>query len=388
MKRWQRWALGGVALLALAGGITRAILARQAERAQITQTGQASSQGTLRLGAGDLIEARRLPLWRTIDISGSLHAVDSVLIKARVSGELEMLSVREGDRVRRGQLIARIDSDEYANRLEQARQQAASAQAQWRIARQTLDNNQALVAQGFISTNALDTAASNEAAARATLQAAQAAAKVAAKAVADTQLRSPINGLVSQQFAQAGERVAPDARIVEIVDLSRIELEAALKPEDVAQVRVGTPGWLAVDGLPDKLAVKVARINPSAEAGTRAVMVYLSVAPHPALRQGLFAQGQLDLSREDAVVLPRAAVRAGATGPFVQALRGGRIVHLPVTLGPGGRIEGDATPMVAITNGVQPGERVLRDTIGLLRPGTVVDDTSATTQPARLAQPR
>ena len=112
------------------------------------------------------------------------------------------------------------------------------------------------------------------------------------------------------------------------------------------------------------------------------------VAPHPALRQGLFAQGQLDLSREDAVVLPRAAVRAGATGPFVQALRGGRIEHLPVTLGPGGRVEGDASPMVAITSGVQPGERVLRDTIGLLRPGTVVDNTSATAQPAELAQPR
>lgn len=382
MKRWQRWAVGGVAVLALVGGITRAILARQAERAQITQTGQASSQGTLRLGGGDLVEARRLPLWRTIDISGSLRAVDSVVIKARVSGELQTLSVREGDKVTRGQLIARIDTDEYGNRLEQARQQAASAQAQWQIARQTLDNNQALVAQGFISKNALDTAVSNEAAAKATLQAAQAAAKVAAKAVADTQLSSPINGLVSQQFAQAGERLSPDARIVEIVDLSRIELEAALKPEDVAQVRVGTPGWLAVDGLPDKLTVKVARINPSATAGTRAVMVYLSVAPHPALRQGLFAQGQLDLSREDAVVLPRAAVRAGATGPFVQALRGTRIEHLPVTLGSGGRIDGNAAPMIAIASGVQPGERVLRDTIGLLRPGTVVDTAAPAQAPA------
>lgn len=382
MKRWQRWAVGGVAVLALAGGITRAILARQAERAQITQTGHASSQGTLRLGAGDLVEVKRLPLWRTIDISGSLRAVDSVVIKARVSGELQSLSVREGDKVTRGQLIARIDTDEYGNRLEQARQQAASAQAQWQIARQTLDNNQALVAQGFISKNALDTAVSNEAAAKATLQAAQAAAKVAAKAVADTQLSSPINGLVSQQFAQAGERLSPDARIVEIVDLSRIELEAALKPEDVAQVRVGTPGWLAVDGLSDKLAMRVARINPSATAGTRAVMVYLSVAPHPALRQGLFAQGKLDLSREDAVVLPRAAVRAGATGPFVQALRGTRIEHLPVTLGTGGRIDGDAAPMIAIASGVQPGERVLRDTIGLLRPGTVVDTAAPAQTPA------
>ena len=387
MKRWQRWAVGGVALLVLAGGITRAILARQAERAQITQTGNASSQGTLRLGSGDLVEARRLPLWRTIDISGSLRAVDSVVIKARVSGELQGLSVREGDRIQRGQLIARIDADEYQNRLEQARQQAASAQAQWQIARQTLDNNQALVAQGFISKNALDTAVSNEAAAKATLQAAQAATKVAGKAVADTQLVSPIGGMVSQQFAQPGERVSPDARIVEIVDLSRVELQAALKPEDVAQVRVGTPGWLAVDGLPQQLAVRVARINPSATPGTRAVMVYLSVTPHPALRQGVFAQGQLDLSREEAVVLPRAAVRAGATGPFVQALRGTRIEHLPVTLGTGGRIEGNPAPMVAIAQGVQAGERVLRDTIGLLRPGTVVDTPTSiptsTPAPAR-----
>lgn len=375
MKPATRWAVAGLVGLLLVGGIARAILHRKAEQASITQTAQSTQRGQLDVTAGDWVVAERAPLIRTIELSGSIRAVNSVLIKARVSGELTSLTVREGDAVRQGQLIGRIDAQDYQSRLEQARQQAASAQAQWQIAQRALDNNQALVAQGFISRNALDTSVSNAAAARANLQAAEAATAVARKALADTQLHSPISGLVSQQFVQAGERVSPDARVVEVVDLSRLELEAALQAQDVAQVRVGTPGTLSVEGLAaTPIPTTVARINPSAEPGTRAVMVYLTVAPHPALRQGLFARGHLDLGRVDSVVLPRSAVRQGTAGPFVQVVRQGKVVHQRVQLGAQGVLErSPGTPMVAVTQGLPAGERVLRESLGLLREGTLIE---------------
>ncbi|HET6789789.1 MAG TPA: efflux RND transporter periplasmic adaptor subunit, partial [Aquabacterium sp.] len=360
--------------LLLVGGIARAILHRKAEQASITQTAQSTQRGQLDVTAADWVVAERAPLIRTIELSGSIRAVNSVLVKARVSGELQSLTVREGDAVRQGQLIGRIDAQDYQSRLEQARQQAASAQAQWQIAQRALDNNQALVAQGFISRNALDTSESNAAAARANLQAAEAATAVARKALADTQLHSPISGLVSQQFVQAGERVSPDARVVEVVDLSRLELEAALQAQDVAQVHVGTPGTLSVEGLSaTPITATVARINPSAEPGTRAVMVYLTVAPHPALRQGLFARGHLDLGRVDSVVLPRSAVRQGTSGAFVQIVRQGKVVHQRVQLGAEGVLaRSPDTPMVAVTQGLTAGERVLRESLGLLREGTLI----------------
>lgn len=375
MKPATRWAVAGLVGLLLVGGIARAILHRKAEQASITQTAQSTQRGQLDVTAADWVVAERAPLIRTIELSGSIRAVNSVLVKARVSGELQSLTVREGDAVRQGQLIGRIDAQDYQSRLEQARQQAASAQAQWQIAQRALDNNKALVAQGFISRNALDTSESNAAAARANLQAAEAATAVARKALADTQLHSPISGLVSQQFVQAGERVSPDARVVEVVDLSRLELEAALQAQDVAQVRVGTPGTLSVEGLPaTPIPTTVARINPSAEPGTRAVMVYLTVAPHPALRQGLFARGHLDLGRVDSVVLPRSAVRQGTAGAFVQVVRQGKVVHQRVQLGAQGVLERSPdTPMVAVTEGLPAGERVLRESLGLLREGTIIE---------------
>jgi membrane fusion protein, multidrug efflux system len=358
--------------MALVGLTARAIVNRKAEQKELMAAAVPAVTSQLKVSASDVFVAARVPLNTTVPISGSVMAVDRVLLKSRLSGELKSLTVREGDTVKRGQLLGRIDADEYNTRLEQARQQAASAQAQWQIAQRTLDNNKALVKQGFISQNALDTSISNAAGARANLQAAQAATRLAQKSLSDTQLISPINGLVSQQFVQAGERVSPDARVLEVVNLSRMEMETALKPEIVAQVQVGTEAVLTVDGMPNAITAQVVRINPSADAVSRAVMVYLSVPSAPGMRHGLFAQGYLKLSRMETLAVPPAFVRRNASGPFLQVLQQGRVTHRAVRLGEQGLPDATAIPMIAVVSGLQAGERVLHGSLGMLRDGTLV----------------
>ncbi|MFP5407095.1 MAG: efflux RND transporter periplasmic adaptor subunit, partial [Gammaproteobacteria bacterium] len=293
-------------------------------------------------------------------------------VKAKVAGEVRELNVHEGDSVRAGQVLGRLDATEYAARLKQAQQQAASARAQLEIAETTLRNNRALVAQGFISQNALDTSVSNAAAARANLLAAQAATDVARKAVDDAVLRAPIGGQVSQRSAQPGERVSVDTRLLEIVDLSRIELEAAVAPDEVGAVAIGAPARLDVDGLAQPVEARVARINPSTQPGTRAVTVYLAVAAQPALRQGLFATGRIALDTVTALAVPESSVRRDRARPYVLAVEDGRVVHREVETGARGHAGERGETMVALRTGVSEGALVLAGRAGLVQEGTAV----------------
>lgn len=373
MRPALRWGVGLVVVAAVAAVGWR-VAASRAAKAPVAAPAVAAA---VELAAGDVARATRTELISTLALSGGLKAVDSALVKARVAAEVTRLTVREGDRVAAGQVLGRLDDTELRWRLKQAEDQAAAAQAQLEIAERTLANNRALVDQGFISKTALDTSVSSANGARASLQAAQAAAELARKSVKDTEIRSPIAGLVSQRFVQPGERVSVDARLVEIVDLSRLELEAAVTPEDVLGVRVGQPAVLSVDGLAAPVPAKVVRINPATQAGTRAVMTYLQVQPGPAaagLRQGLFARGTVETGRRAALVVPASALRFDQARPYVLVVADGVARVKPVVLGARGDVGFGGAPEAAVevTSGLAEGETVLRGSVGALRDGTRV----------------
>ena len=366
MSRWLKTALVLLTLIAVVALGWRGYAARQATR-------QAQSapvkDPVIELSAIDMATAHVVELTSGLPISGALKAVNSAIVKARVPGELQGLTVREGDRVEAGQVIARVESTEYADRVRQAQEQADAAKAQVEIAQRQVDNNAALVRQGFISKTAADNSLASLNTAQANHRAAQAGIDVLRKSLADTVLRAPISGQVSQRLAQPGERVAPEARIVEIVDLSRLELEASISPADSVAVRVGQQALLNIEGVAQPVPATVARINPSAQAGSRSVLVYLSVTAQPGLRQGLFAQGQLATETQRALAVPLNAVRTDKPLPYVQVVDNGRIAHRTVQMGARGQVDGEQ--WVAV-QGVAEGAQVLRGAAGVLREGTQV----------------
>jgi RND family efflux transporter MFP subunit len=293
------------------------------------------------------------------------------MVKARTPGELN-LTLREGDTVKAGQIVAHVDATDAQARLHQAKQQAQAAQAQVDMAKRSHDNNLALLAQGFISSTALQNSQATFNAALANLAAAQAGVDLAAKAMDDTVLRSPISGTVSQRLAQNGERVAVESRILEIVDISQLEMEAALSASDSVWVKAGQTAMVHVEGIADPFTAKVARINPSTSIGSRAVLVYLTLntKDSPAhLRQGLFAQGDLTLGTVRTLASPLSAVRTDKAQPYVQVIAQGRVMHQTVTLGERGVANGQI--MVGIT-GVHEGSVLIDGTVGTLRAGTQV----------------
>jgi len=386
MKRWMTWALAliVIAAIVLIGG--RALQARRSAAAAAAAPA-ASAPLALELGRSDVFVLRAQPLARTLGISGGLKAVTSAVVKAKVASEVKSLTVREGDTVKAGQVIGQLDTTEFDWRIKQAEHTAVSARTQLDIARRGLDNNRALVAQGFISETALQTSISTEAGAAAAYQAAVAATELARKSRADAVLVAPIAGIVSQRLAQPGERVAIDAKVVEIVDLSRIELEAAVAPEDVGGVQVGQLARLNVDGLAAPATARVARINPSTQSGTRAVMVYLALQPQAGLRQGLFARGTIELERKDVLAAPVSAVRVDLAKPYVLAVEGDTVRQRTVELGARGDapFDGQREPAVEIASGATAGATLLRGVTGAVRDGTRVRLTPAA--PAASASP-
>jgi RND family efflux transporter MFP subunit len=375
MKSQVKWVIIGLVAVLLAAGAARTLSSRQAQKTALQAQQRAQkTQVPVALHPNDLVQAALLELSQGLVISGPLRAVNSAMVKARVAGELQGLTVREGDFVKAGQVIARIDPLESQARVRQAQQQAESAKAQVVMAQRSWDNNNSLVTQGFISKNALESSASTLAGAQANFQAAQAVVDVATKSLGDTVFRAPIAGQVAQRLAQTGERLSVDTRIVEIVDLSAMELEAALNAGDAMAVKVGQTAQLRVEGATEVLTARVARINPSAAAGSRAVLVYLSLASGANLRQGLFAQGTLITGQASVLALPLNAVRTDKPQPYVQVVIDNRVTHQTVALGLRGEFKGQA--MLEIT-GIEPGAVVINGAAGTLREGTPVTLTAS-----------
>ena len=406
-KKWTTWAAGAAVALVLAAGAGKAFQARQAKQAQAAEAAEALRKPTVfELATSDVVQARTRTLVQTVPISGVLRAANTAAVKAKVAGELSGLQVREGDAVQAGQVLGRIDTTEYQARTQQAAQQAQAAAAQVAIAQRQLANNQALVAQGFISNTALETSLSNLAAAQANHRAAQAAQDIAAKSLADTVLRSPISGQVAARLVQNGERVGVDARVLELVDLSSLELEAAVPPELAAQLLVGQTARLTVEGSTATVQAKLVRISPSAQAASRSVLVYLKLSPAPGLRHGLFAQGQVLVGERTGTAVPASSVRNDRPQPYVQLVQASasasepaHIAHVPVkVLGQGldalsldKQVVGAApeSALFILTDSIAEGAFVTSVKTGFIQQNTSIRLMQATTAtPAPATDPR
>jgi multidrug efflux system membrane fusion protein len=379
MKTWMKWTIAGLVVLLLGAGMVGLLSARKTQQQAQAATSAARTQTVVELAASDVVQAKTRELSQGLALSGPLKAINSAFVKARVAGELQGLSVREGDFVKAGQVVARVDASEYQARVTQAQQQADSAKAQIDIVQRQFDNNQALVNQGFISKTALDASQANLNAGKANHNAAVAAVAVARKSLDDTVLRAPLSGQVAQRLAQPGERVGVEARVLEIVDLSRLELEASLSAADALAVRPGQTATLQIEGTTQSVSATVARINPSAQPGSRSVLVYLSIdnsTGTSGLRQGLFAQGTLGTARAALLAVPVSAVRTDKPAPYVQVVENNQVVHKPVEPGVRGNDTTSGEPMVAV-KGLAENAVVLQGAVGSLREGTAVKFTQA-----------
>lgn len=316
---------------------------------------------------GDLSIVEPMTLERTLPLTGSLTPLTEATVKAKVAGELTAVAVREGESVKAGQLLARVDNTDVQARVaaRQADAEAAKAQLVW--ADKNRAQQKALLDKSFISQSAFDNIQSNYDVAAARLRSAEAELVVARKALGDAVLVAPFAGIVSQRHAQPGERVALDARVVSVVDLSRLQLEAAVPPAAIGLVRVGQPISFRVEGFGERaFEGRIERINPAATAGSRSISVYAVIDNREGLlRGGMFAQGALTLSKVDnALAVPASAVREEIGQTYVYVIDDGLVKRRNVKVG-----AADAAGRVQVIDGLAAGDRIVRVNLGSLREG-------------------
>ena len=320
----------------------------------------------------EVLTTEPVELHQTLALSGSLRAVQQAIVKARLAADVREVVAREGEAVKAGQVLVRMDATEYQARVEQARGNLNAALAQRDIANKTRDNNRALLEKGFISRNAFDNAASQLAVAEANVEAARGALDQVKKLLNDTVIRAPITGLIASRSVQPGEKVSPDNRLLEIVNLDLMEMEASLPTNDIARVVVGQQVRLRIEGLPDAFSGRVTRINPATQPGSRSILVYVQIAnPQHILRVGMFAEAQLSLlTKTNVLALPQSAIHKDSNGATVYVIDNGKLLKAPVTLGIEGR--SGETPLVEISGGLAFGAQVVRSDMGNLLQGTAV----------------
>lgn len=350
-RGWTKWAIISITLVALIGGLVawKASASKKEDK-------KPDAEKIFEFVKNDIATVQSQNLGLVIPISGSVRPVLQAVVKSKVSGEISKVYVREGERVAAGQILASVDTADLKARSDAQRAVVAEAKARLDLASKNETNNRALLAKNFISQNAFDGVANSVQVAEANHQSALAQSAITTRAVADAQIRAPFAGIVAKRMVNVGEKISSDAPVMQIVDLSKMELEAPVPVGDIPSVKVGQEIAFTVDGFTGReFKGKVERINPAAEAGSRSISIFVALPnTDGALKGGMFANGTLAAIGRSAVSsLPIASLIEEGGQTYVFALNNGLIERKPITVGTKSIERGMAEIRGGIENGAQ-----------------------------------
>ncbi|KQQ87520.1 efflux RND transporter periplasmic adaptor subunit [Massilia sp. Leaf139] len=368
-RRWRKPAIA-LAVVALAGGGWYALQGKAPAPAAAAAK-KPEKPVVFELARNDVVTVESRELALRLPLSGSLAPLSQATVKSKVSGVVLETSVREGMNVAAGQVIARLDDADARARVAQQAALLKEATARLSLATKNEANSQALLKQNYISQSSFDTTRNGVELAQAAVDAARAQLDLARIALNDTLIRAPLSGVVSKRFVQAGEKLSPDSPVMAIVDLQHLTLDAQVPASDIPRVKVGQDVRFKVDGFNGRaFSGKVARINPATEAGSRSMLVYISVANDDGLlRAGMFAKGEITTEKSAArPIVPLAALRKDGARDVVYRVDSGKVVAQPVQLG----MRSDDEGLAEVTGGVDAGAVLLAVPLDGVKPGSAV----------------
>ncbi|MDD2500952.1 MAG: efflux RND transporter periplasmic adaptor subunit [Geobacter sp.] len=304
----------------------------------------------------------------TLDVVGTVRARTSALVSARISGTVSVLHVREGDRVRKGQVLGQLDSKENVAQatgavaaIDEAKRGLEEAQARQKLADSTfsrfkkLYDEQALTRQEF-DTRQTERDLAHQAVARAEARLRQTQeASRAAGAMADyTKIIAPISGVIIAKQADLGSTVFPGQPLMTIDDEGSYQLELAIPESQVRAVHTGTAVQVQIDATGSSFAARIAEVVPTSDPASRTYTAKVAI-PQKGVRSGMFGRGSIALgSIIKGVRIPRSAVFERGALTAVWAVGTDEIVRMRLIKT--GRIQGDS---IEVLSGLADGDRIV-----------------------------
>ncbi len=335
------------------------------------------------------VRAAATSLHQQLSVVGTLTSTSSVNVTPQVQGTVTAINVQVGDRVSRGQVIARIDDSNLRAQLAQAqaglaqaRNGVASASSNLQLAASTLDRLKAVYALGGVSRQDLQNAQNQYVAAQAAsrnasgagVEAAQAAVQNLQVTLSKTVIRSPIDGVVSTRTIEAGEVASPAVPILTIVQSDPRKIVATIPANQANLVRTGQAMQVRIDAFPGKtFAAHVTAVNPTSVAtGNSFPMEARLDAANPSLRAGMVATADLTADIPAGLpVLPASALTRIGAQNYVYRVVNGKAVRTPVQVGMSGK-DSAGQEDTTIMSGVQTGDEVVNSQVSALWDGAPV----------------
>ncbi len=322
-------------------------------------------------------EVARGDISKVVSLTGDIEPWRQVNIVPDLPGKVAKIYVKEGDRVRQGQLLAELDTRTARLQLQQAEAGLAVAQANFHSASKDWKRMQDLHQKRTVSPQQYEKAQLAYEAARAQLQQAEAALKMTRHQLEVSVMKAPFAGVIAGKNINEGEYINPAmsgmgpgaSSVVTLMDLSRVKIKVNVSEKDMASVRIGQKARITVDAYPEEVFIgEVSNVGPVADPMTRSFAVEITVAnPQMKLRAGMFARVEIFTARrEEVLLIPTDAVVAEKTGTCVFVLEGGKVRRRPVQLG----LKQGLT--VEVVNGLREGEKVVTVGKEMLQDGATV----------------
>jgi RND family efflux transporter MFP subunit len=307
--------------------------------------------GRENLAVADSVELRSGPA-----VSGTLEPKIEARVRSEMMGPVERVYAEEGQRVRQGALLARINDNSVRDAYLSARSAVRTAESALQNAQRNAERASRLAKAGALPERDLETAVQNQTNAEGALADARARLASAQKQLANTEVRAPITGVVSDRPVAAGDVVQIGGAMFTIVDLKTLRLEATVPVEEIGRLKVGTLVEFGVSGFDRRFSGRIERINPAVDPATRQVRIYVAIPnTEESLVAGLFAEGRVATNARRAVSVPVSAVDQRGTSPVIHRIKGGKVDVVPVRLG----VRDEAAELVEIQTGIARGDTVL-----------------------------